>query len=159
MNEQVAKTFTDVLFRGKKFRVKLLGDSITHGLGGTGFEQNGEPIAEGFCRNPNGYCWAKQFKEYLEAHFPCEVINNACTGTDIQFILRNFACDNDKKLVRYCDKESRSISERETCEIFMERNLYRDEINCKDKPVQIEHDLSVYEREVAENPTGTLCTG
>lgn len=90
MNEQVAKTFTDVLFRGKKFRVKLLGDSITHGLGGTGFEQNGEPIAEGFHRNPNGYCWAKQFKEYLEAHFPCEVINNACTGTDIQFILRNF---------------------------------------------------------------------
>ena len=32
----------------------------------------------------------------------------------------------------------------------MERNLYRDEINCKDKPVQIEHDLSAYEREVAE---------
>ena len=90
MNEQVAKTFTDVLFSGKKFRVKLLGDSITHGLGGTGFEQNGEPIAEGFKRNPNGYCWAKQFKEYLESHFPCEVTNNACTGTDIQFILRNF---------------------------------------------------------------------
>jgi len=67
-----------------------------------------------------------------------------------QFILRNFACDNDKKLVRYCNKESRYISECETSEIFMERNLYRDEINCKDKPVQIEHDLSVYEREVAE---------
>jgi hypothetical protein len=32
----------------------------------------------------------------------------------------------------------------------MERNFYRDEINCKDKPVQIEYDLSVYEREVAE---------
>ena len=67
-----------------------------------------------------------------------------------QFILRNFACDNDKKLVRYCNKESLYISECETSEIFMERNLYRDEINCKDKPVQIEHDLSVYEREVAE---------
>ena len=67
-----------------------------------------------------------------------------------QFILRNFACDNDKRLVCYCDKESRSISERKTCEIFMERNLYRDEINCKDKPVQIERDLSIYEREVAE---------
>ena len=90
MNEKVAKTFTDVLFSGKKLRIKLLGDSITHGLGGTGFQQNGEPIAEGFCRNPDGYCWAKQFKEYLEARFPCEVINNACTGTDIQFILRNF---------------------------------------------------------------------
>ena len=67
-----------------------------------------------------------------------------------QFILRNFACDNDKKQVCYYDKESRSILEREIREVFMERNFYRDEINCKDKPVQIEHDLSVYEREFAE---------
>ena len=67
-----------------------------------------------------------------------------------QFILRNFACDNDKKHVCYYDKESRSILEREIREVFMERNFYRDVINCKDKPVQIEHDLSVYEREIAE---------
>ena len=67
-----------------------------------------------------------------------------------QFILRNFACDNDKKLVFYCDKEQQSISEREISEIFMERNLYRDEINCTSNPVQIEQDLSVYEREVSE---------
>ena len=67
-----------------------------------------------------------------------------------QFILRNFACDNDKKLVCYYDKESQSVLKHEIREIFMERNFYRDEINCKDKPVQIEHDLSVYEREVAE---------
>ena len=67
-----------------------------------------------------------------------------------QFILRNFACDNGKKLVWYCDKESRIVSQRNICEVFMERNLYRDEINHTDKPVQIEHDLSIYEREVAE---------
>lgn len=67
-----------------------------------------------------------------------------------QFILRNFACDNKKKLVYYCDKEHCSVSEREISEIFMERNLYRDEINCTSSPVQIEYDLSVYEREVAE---------
>ena len=67
-----------------------------------------------------------------------------------QFILRNFACDNDKKLVCYYDKESQSILEREIREVFMERNFYRDEINYKGKPVQIEYDLSVYEREVAE---------
>ena len=67
-----------------------------------------------------------------------------------QFILRNFACDNDKKLVCYCDKESRSVSKHEIREVFMERNLYRDEINYADKPVQIEYDLSDYEREVAE---------
>ena len=67
-----------------------------------------------------------------------------------QFILRNFACDNDKKLVCYYDKESQSVLKREILEVFMERNFYRDEINCKDKPVQIEYDLSVYEREIAE---------
>ena len=67
-----------------------------------------------------------------------------------QFILRNFACDNDKKLAYYYDKESQSTSQREICEVFMERNLYRDEINYADVPVQIEYDLSKYEREVAE---------
>jgi hypothetical protein len=67
-----------------------------------------------------------------------------------QFILRNFACDSDRKVACYYDKESQSVSKCEIREVFMERNLYRDEINCKDKPVQIEHDLSVYEREVAE---------
>ena len=67
-----------------------------------------------------------------------------------QFILRNFACDTDRKVACYYDKESQSVSEREIREVFMERNFYRDEINCKDKPVQIEYDLSVYEREVAE---------
>ena len=67
-----------------------------------------------------------------------------------QFILRNFACDGDRKVACYYDKESQSVSKCEIREVFMERNFYRDEINCKDKPVQIEHDLSVYEREVAE---------
>lgn len=67
-----------------------------------------------------------------------------------QFILRNYAYDNDKTLVYYYDKESQSVSAREIREVFMERNLYRDEINYNNNPVQIEYDLSVYEREVAE---------
>ena len=67
-----------------------------------------------------------------------------------QFILRNFACDNDKKFACYYDKNTKSVSTRELREVFMERNFYRDEINYKDKPVQIEDDLSVYEREVSE---------
>ena len=66
-----------------------------------------------------------------------------------QFILRNFACDHDNKLVYYCDKENRFISERAIREIFMEHNLYRDEINNADKPVKIEYDLAKYESEVA----------
>ena len=77
--------------RYNKFtNVKLLGDSITHGVGGTGFEQNGEHIVGEFYRNPNGYCWAKLFKDYLEEKYNCLVTNNACTGTDLDFILDNF---------------------------------------------------------------------
>ncbi|MBQ8321452.1 MAG: DUF4238 domain-containing protein [Clostridia bacterium] len=41
-----------------------------------------------------------------------------------QFILHNFACDNDKKLVCYCDKENRFISEREIREIFMKNSFF-----------------------------------
>ncbi len=71
-------------------RIKLLGDSITHGVGGSGFDQNGEHIVEGFARNPNGHCWANTFKAHMESHYDSTVINNGCSGTDIQFILKNF---------------------------------------------------------------------
>ncbi len=83
------EVFKKVLSKGH-IRIKLLGDSITHGLGGVGFEQDGEPIVEGFARNPNGYCWAKLFKDYMKEKYGAEVINNACTGTDIQFIIKHF---------------------------------------------------------------------
>lgn len=80
----------DILTKKPNAKIKLLGDSITHGVGGTGFQQNGEPIVEGFARNPDGYCWAKQFKEFLENNYGCTVTNNACTGTTIQFVIENF---------------------------------------------------------------------
>ena len=76
-----------------------------------------------------------------------------------QFILRNFACDSEKQKVFYCDKESRIISERDIRDIFMERNLYRDEINYEDNPTQIEKDLSVYEREISELIKGKFLSG
>ena len=90
MNREAAKIFSKVILSDRTIHIKLLGDSITHGVGGTGFEQTGEPIVPGWSRNPDGYCWAKQFKEYMEAQFNCTVTNNACTGTKIEFILANF---------------------------------------------------------------------
>lgn len=75
---------------GKKFKIKLLGDSITHGHSGTGYEQNGYPFIKGYARNPNGYCWANLFKEYMENKFSCEVVNNGASGTKIEFIIDNF---------------------------------------------------------------------
>ena len=79
-----------LLAQKKPLRIKLLGDSITHGVGGTGFAQNGAPIVTEYSRNPDGYCWAKRFKDYMEATYPCTVTNNACTGTKIDFILAHF---------------------------------------------------------------------
>lgn len=74
----------------KTIHVKLLGDSITHGVGGTGWEMNGEPIVEDFKRSPDSFCWAKLFKDYMKEKYGAEVTNNGCTGTTIQFIIEHF---------------------------------------------------------------------
>lgn len=82
-------------------RIKLLGDSITHGVGGDGFLQNGGHIVAEFSRNPDGYCWAKLFADYMKDKYSATVINNACTGTKIEFVLENFdtLVDRDDDLV------------------------------------------------------------
>lgn len=90
MNKDVAKIMSKVVLAEKTVKIKLLGDSITHGVGGTGFEQNGEPIVTEFSRNKDGCCWAKLFKDYMEEQFDCTVTNNACTGTKIEFIIEHF---------------------------------------------------------------------
>ena len=64
-----------------------------------------------------------------------------------QFVLKNF-CFEDRRL-HYFDKQIGCISVKDTRDIFMVRNLYRDEINCTADPVKIEKDLADYEREVA----------
>ena len=90
MDTKAAKIFSSLVLPEKTVRIKLLGDSITHGVGGTGFAQDGEPITQGFARNPGGFCWAKLLKDCLESRFDCRVVNNGCTGTTINFILDNF---------------------------------------------------------------------
>ena len=90
MNNDIKCIMSKVVLSERTIHIKLLGDSITHGVGGTGFEQNGEPIVKGFARNKNGYCWAKLFKEHMESEYDCIVTNNACTGTTIEFVIDNF---------------------------------------------------------------------
>ena len=101
MNKDIAKIISKLFLSEGTKRIKLLGDSITHGVGGTGFEQNGEPIVEGYSRNKDGYCWAKLFKEHIENQFDAVVINNGCTGTKIEFIIDNFdtLVDSDDDII------------------------------------------------------------
>lgn len=94
---QPYEIFNDVLSSKKNVQIKLLGDSITHGVGGTGFSQSGYSFIKGYARNPYGYCWANVFSDYMEDNFQCTVINNASTGTNIQFIINNFDTLVDKE--------------------------------------------------------------
>lgn len=66
-----------------------------------------------------------------------------------QFILRNF-CFNDRGELFYFDKKSSKTSIKKTRDVFMARNLYRDEINNPDEPTKIEKDLARYEEEVSQ---------
>ncbi|MBR6514776.1 MAG: SGNH/GDSL hydrolase family protein [Clostridia bacterium] len=84
------KVINDLLSAKEHIQIKLLGDSVTHGLGGVGFEQDGEPICAGYARNPNGYCWANSFAEYMKQKYGATVVNNACCGADLQFLIDNF---------------------------------------------------------------------
>ena len=65
-----------------------------------------------------------------------------------KFILRNF-CIDDFEHANYYDIKSGEISVQDISDIFMQRHLYRDEINHQDVPTQIETDLGKYEGEVA----------
>ena len=72
-----------------KTKIVLAGDSITQGVGGTGYAENGEVIitvgGKTYKRNNSGYCWAKLFKDFVEGNFNAEVINNGCSGTNSEW--------------------------------------------------------------------------
>ncbi|MCT2342642.1 SGNH/GDSL hydrolase family protein [Niallia taxi] len=71
-------------------QIKLLGDSITHGVGGTGWVQNGEQIGTTtFYTSPNSYCWGNLLRGYLGEKFSCTVKNWGTTGRTSGFILQN----------------------------------------------------------------------
>lgn len=104
-NFEEPKSLFALLNNGEHHQIKLLGDSITHGVGGTGFAQNGEDIIADYKRNPNGYCWANLFKASLEAQFDCTVLNNACRGTRTKYAVDNWdtlvSSDDDIIIVMY----------------------------------------------------------
>lgn len=66
-----------------------------------------------------------------------------------QFILRNF-CFNDNNDLYYYDKESQETTIRNARDVFMEKNLYRDEINHSDNPTKVEKDLARFENEISQ---------
>ena len=81
----------EIIKNKDNFKIKLIGDSITHGVGGSGWEQNGDQIVQGWNRSPKSYCWANLFRDYMRDKYRVAVINNGCTGTNIEFVIDNFS--------------------------------------------------------------------
>lgn len=83
--EPVSKVFADLVQKEKsKKTLKLIGDSITHGMGGTGYAEDGDLIMSDYKDwhvNTKGYCWANLVKRFVQTKFPSiEVINYGCSG-------------------------------------------------------------------------------
>ena len=86
-----AEIFERVMREKKAPKIKLLGDSITHGVGGSGREQNGPPIVESRRESPSGYCWANLFRDHMKERYGATVVNRGCTGVKVEFILSHFS--------------------------------------------------------------------
>ena len=72
---------------GNGIQIKLLGDSITAGVGGTGYDASstggGDKIANyggGVYANVAGHCWANSIVSYWESKFNCTVKNYGWSG-------------------------------------------------------------------------------
>ena len=96
-----AQVFLSVLESKKSPKIKLLGDSITHGVGGSGWKQNGEHIVKDFAQSPDSFCWANMFRDRMKEKYGATVVNNACTGTKVEFIIEHFdrLVDSDDDLI------------------------------------------------------------
>lgn len=71
-----------------------------------------------------------------------------------QFILRNF---NDKNSqINYWDISAKELQKRNTRSVFMNKNMYRDEVNYPAHPTLIESTLADFEAEISEIINGKL---
>lgn len=75
-----------------------------------------------------------------------------------RFILKNF-CIHGTDYLWYFDKQIDELSKVKTRDVFMVRNLYRDEINTPENPTEIERDLAVYENEISQILKEKILTG
>lgn len=83
------RTFSKII--QNPVNIKLIGDSITAGVGGTGYNATstggGEKIINQIYTNVLGYCWANLLKEYWESKFNCTVNNYGWSGIASQSII------------------------------------------------------------------------
>lgn len=82
----IHKAMSQFVLSDKTLKIKLLGDSITEGYGGTGFVQSSKIGVE---TNTSGVCWANMLREYMTAKFGCTFVNLGSSGMNSQTMYNN----------------------------------------------------------------------
>jgi lysophospholipase L1-like esterase len=84
INTSLSERMQDILsitkdIQGKK--IKLIGDSITAGVGGTGYSLSTTLIYDSYYQaKTTGHCWANSLKTFLEGTYGCTVNNYGISG-------------------------------------------------------------------------------
>lgn len=86
--ETVFSKTSNVIYDSTK-KVKFIGDSITAGVGGTGYATTGEIIYGDKRVNGNGHCWANSLKAYLEDKFGLTAYNYGVSGINSRQLYDN----------------------------------------------------------------------
>ena len=114
---KIRDIISKIILSEKVINIKILGDSITAGVGGTGYELTGELIYGTNRVNENGVCWANKLKEHFENKFNCSVKNYGVAGITSKDIIDNWTNivkENDDILVCTIgtnDRSARTLSE------------------------------------------------
>lgn len=123
ISENGSTPLSRLLSTKSNVQIKLIGDSITQGVGGSGFEQDGEkiPTSTGnFHVNTKGVCWANMLKSYIETNYTgCTVKNWGTRGVNSGFIYTNLSTlveDSDDVVILMIGTNNRIKGyTRETC--------------------------------------------
>jgi lysophospholipase L1-like esterase len=75
------------ILRGEIKKIKLIGDSITDGYGGTGYNGNQQHTIS---TNTDGYCWANAFKKFASERYGVQVINKGIYGSHLEEQISHF---------------------------------------------------------------------
>ncbi len=86
-NQDVFKIIKNI----KNKKIKILGDSIGAGVGGTGYSATGEIIVGNNKSNETGHCWANSFRDYLQSKYNCIVKNWSVSGWKSSDIVTNIS--------------------------------------------------------------------
>ncbi|RJE88636.1 SGNH/GDSL hydrolase family protein [Paenibacillus sp. 1011MAR3C5] len=108
-------------------QIKLIGDSITQGVGGTGFAQDGYNFVGDYRVNTKGYCWANLLRDYLQEKFICTVKNWGTTGRTSRFLVENILTlveSTDDIVICMIGTNNRNQSAGQTIDQFYDDLIY-----------------------------------